>query len=126
MILAGCIKEDEDALICDLAEYYHIFNYKELPPNIVATLCVGLRDESRTKMHLSGQRLTLEQLLLARIADSTAFIAYTYTKDAQHNRNKPKSILKLLIDENKEKCEGFDSGDDFETRFKELANAGQR
>lgn len=124
MILAGCIEEDEESLICDLAEYYNVLNYKELPPNTVAALCVGLRDESRTKMRLSGQKLTLEQLLLARIVDSTTQIAYAYTKDAQHGRNKPKSILQILLKDETEKCEGYDSGMDFEKKFKELGNAG--
>lgn len=36
---------------------------------------------------------THEQLLLGVIADAANFIAWSKTKDAQHNRNKPKSVL---------------------------------
>ena len=34
---------DEDALVCDLAETYHIFDMYELPCLKVATLAKGLR-----------------------------------------------------------------------------------
>ena len=37
------IKTDEDALICDLAETYQIYDYKSLPAYMVATFSVGLR-----------------------------------------------------------------------------------
>ncbi len=42
------ISRDEDALICDLAETYQIYNYKSLPARLVATLSVGLRDDSES------------------------------------------------------------------------------
>ena len=35
------IKTDEDALICDLAETYQIYDYKSLPAYMVATFSVG-------------------------------------------------------------------------------------
>jgi len=47
------IHTDEDALICDLAETYHIFNYRELPPSLAATLSVGLKDDSRIKKEVA-------------------------------------------------------------------------
>ena len=53
------LKIDEDAVICDLAETYHIYNYKELPPLTVALFCDGLRDDARIKLKMSGQRVKM-------------------------------------------------------------------
>ena len=36
------INLDEGALICDFAETYHIYNYREFEPFYVATLANGL------------------------------------------------------------------------------------
>jgi len=44
------IKLDENALICDFAETYHIYDYRQLPPTRVAVFACGLRDDSRIKM----------------------------------------------------------------------------
>ena len=60
---------DKNAVICDLAETYGIFCYRELPALTVATLAAGLREDSRIKMKLSGQRVPLMIQLLAIIAD---------------------------------------------------------
>ena len=38
---------DEDALICDLAETYQIYDYRRLPVQTVAVFSLGLRDNSR-------------------------------------------------------------------------------
>ena len=48
-------------------------------------------------MHLSGAKLTLEQILLARISDELALIFWTKTKDGQRNINRPKSVLESLL-----------------------------
>ena len=48
------IRFDEDALICDLAETYHIYDYRSLPVKLVATLSAGLRDDSRIKLKAAG------------------------------------------------------------------------
>ena len=39
------IKTDEDALICDLAETYRIYDYRQLPAYQVAVFSFGLRDD---------------------------------------------------------------------------------
>ena len=35
------IAVDENALICDLAETYGIYNYRQLPPTLVAVFSLG-------------------------------------------------------------------------------------
>lgn len=102
-------------MICDLAETYHIFNYEGLPPKVVAAFCFGLKEDSRVKMHISGQKIPLNQLLLAKIADELAFISWSKTVDGQKNRNRPKSILANLMqtEQEEKECYGFASGAEF-------------
>lgn len=110
------IATDENALICDLAETYHIFNYRELPVKLLATLSVGLRKDSRIMMKLSGQTLKLDEMLWALMLDDLNFLVWAKTKDGQKNRKKPKSIFKMLNSAPKPKAKeikGFDTVQDF-------------
>ena len=107
---------DEDALICDLAETYKIFDYESLPVQTVATLSIGLRGDSRIKMKAAGRKLDLSESLLATIADYLALIFWTRTKDGQKGRNRPKSIREAIENGNKKDNEivGFESIEEFE------------
>ena len=87
----------EDEIICDLAETYRILNYRELSPDLVAVLVLGLKDDSRIKKKLGQVKLSLVEMLLALIVDKLSFLCWTKTKDAQHNRNKPKSLFEKLM-----------------------------
>lgn len=91
------LKLDKDALICDLAETYGIYDWRSLPVRTVATLSAGLRDDSRIMMKLSGQTVSARDQLLAGIFDHVALIMWSKTKDAEHNRNRPKSILMAML-----------------------------
>lgn len=109
------IKIDENALICDLAETYHIYNYRQLPADLVAVFSVGLRENARIKMAMSGQRVPLETLLLASIADRLGILAWQNTEDGHKGRNAPKEFVSILTEEPKEREESvFKSGEDFE------------
>jgi len=114
----------EDELICDLAEVYHVLNYKELLPSLVATLCFGLKDDSRVKMHFSNSKITLTQTLLARMADELSFQSWAKTKDGQKNRNRPESILEALTKEKKDVDElvSFKTAEEFNTAWQEIVN----
>lgn len=90
------IRADEDALICDFAETYHLYDYKALPAMLVASLAVGLRDDSRIKMKLSGAKAPAEIVLLASIVDRLSILVWAKTKDAEKGRNRPKSLLSVL------------------------------
>lgn len=63
------IAVDEEALICDFAETYHIYDFRSLPARKAATLAVGLRDDSRIKLKMSGMNVSNELLMTAVIAD---------------------------------------------------------
>lgn len=107
------IKVDENALICDLAETYQIFNYRQLPPFQVAIFAIGLKDNSRIKMKLGGAKIPPNILLLSVIVDKLNLILWSKTKDAEKGRNKPKSILGELYNKESE-VRSFVSGKDFE------------
>ncbi|WP_040466783.1 DUF5361 domain-containing protein [Eremococcus coleocola] len=116
------IKLDESALICDLAETYQIYDYKQLPPTKVAVFCYGLRNDSRIKMKLAGLKINITTMLLAQAVDALNTLLWTKTKDGQKNRNRPKSIFSLLTQEVKEdkKVQGFNSSEEFEKALKEF------
>src|SRR5690625_6979619 len=109
------INLDEDALICDLAETYQIYDYRQLPATRVAVFAYGLRNDSRIKMKLGGQSVPIDTLLLAGISDRLSTLIWFQTKDGQKGKNRPKSLIDLL--NNKEETEKdtviFDSGEDF-------------
>ena len=115
------ISEDEDALVCDLAETYQIYDYKQLPPTKVAVFSLGLRNDSRIKMKLSGQTVTLETMLMASIADRLSMLVWFQTKDGQKGRNRPTMLTNLLTNTKQENdVEAFHSGEEFEKARRRL------
>jgi hypothetical protein len=113
---------DEDALVCDLAETYGIFDYESLPVQTGATLSIGLRGNSRIKLKAAGTKLSMTDTLLATVADYMALLVWMKTKDGQHGRNRPKSIRDALENGNKKDNDiiGFDSPEEFEAMRKSL------
>lgn len=116
------IQFDEDALICDLAETYHIYDYKALPARKVAILANGLRDDSRIKMKMTEQKLTFEELLLCSIYDKVAILQWLNTKDGVKGQNQPKSLLHELIRDHS-KDNAVMTADEFERRRAAIINA---
>lgn len=104
---------DEDALTCDFAETYHILNYMTLPVELAATLAAGLREDSRIMLKVLGLKASLKTLILAHIADNTAWNVYAKTKDAKTGRNKPKSMVEALQNDKKDDLRLFKSGKEF-------------
>lgn len=119
------ISIDEDALVCDLAETYQIYDYRQLPLNQVAVFAYGLRDDSRIKQIISNQIVPLETTLLASIVDRLSLSLWLQTKDGQKGVNRPKSIVDQLTKQDKEERDEreylvFESGEDFENYRKSL------
>ena len=107
---------DKDALICDLAETYNIYDYKSLPCTLVATFSCGLRDDSRIKRKISGINIDQSDLLLATLVDTTNLLLWIQTQDGVKGRNRPDSIVdSLLSAENTQKSDTvtFKSGKEF-------------
>ena len=67
---------DEEALICDLAETYHVLNYKALPVKTVALFASGLRDSARIKMKINKQEAEDKTVLLAAAVDRLTMLLW--------------------------------------------------
>ncbi len=114
------IQTDEDALICDFAQVYHIFDYKALPLRMRATLAVGLGNDTRIKKKITNQKFSLSEYLEISILDKLNFLIWMNSKDGQKGINKPKSILTIL--EGNPKTKGFTTGEDFEKERQNIIN----
>ena len=122
MILANIIANGEDDFVCDMAETYGILNYQELSPSLVATLCLGLPNDSRTKMRIAKQKYSLTEMLLFLIVDGLNIQIWQKTKDGAKGRNKPESLFKKMLGldkKAKDELESFTDVDDFEKWYKE-------
>lgn len=110
------LSTDEDALICDLAQTYGIFEYRDLPVRKVAILACGLPKNARIVMRMTDNRTTYEELMTAMCFDRLNWLCWAKSKDGQKGRNKPESIAQKLMEKPKEithKVEGFKTSDDF-------------
>lgn len=121
MILARMISLDEDALICDLAETYHIFNYKELPLSLVVVLSCGLKESSRIKLRLSDRSVDYETILLSSIVDKLALILWRDSEDGHKNINKPESLVEKLLNIKEENdLNAYNSIEEYENARKKI------
>lgn len=121
MFLALCIGRCEDALICDLAETYHIFNYKALQVSLLATLSYGLREDSRVKIFFSDMEVSTDTMLMACAVDHLAFLAWAKTENAEKGRNRPKSVVQSLLKKDDESTvQAFENGYDFELAWSKM------
>lgn len=118
------VKEDENALICDLMETYGIYEYRQLPARRVAVFSVGLGDSSRIKRKLTGQKISNMELLLALAVDRLSLLVWLKTKDGAKGRNRPESILTALMSgpkkEKEKEFKAFRNGKEFEEYRRKL------
>ena len=106
------IELNEDALICDLAETYHIYDYRSLPVKLVATLSAGLRDSSRIKLLAAESPVSMETIILASIADNLNLLRLGFSKDS---KRKPFLFTDAIAGDAKNKqVVGFRTASEFE------------
>lgn len=122
---------DRNALICDMAETYHIYSLESLPPETVAILACGLRAESRIKQKLTGVNVAPDILLLAHAVDALRILVWQRTKDGRKGHNKPQSIADGLLGIEKPKRKktavtAFDTPEDFERARREIIERAVR
>lgn len=109
------IKTDEDALICDFAETYHIYDWRKLPIRFAAILASGLPDDSRIKRKINGQNASMKTQLMALILDGVNWLVWSKTKDAERGRNAPDSYFEVIMGTSKKHGTiGFTSAEEFE------------
>ena len=83
---------DKNAVICDLAETYQIYDYKRVPGRLLGILVAGLGDNSRIGKKVNGVRGTVTEVLLAQILDGVRFLCWAQTEDGRKGKHRPKSV----------------------------------
>lgn len=81
---------------------------------------MGLRPDSRCKMLLSGDKVTLDTLLAAMIYDKLAWLQWAKTKDGARGVNIPETVVSKLLGDSESKPRGFTSIEEFEKARQEL------
>ncbi len=122
------IATDRDALLCDLAETYHIYDLRALPVSTLATLACGLRPDARSMMRLSGTAVPLPVRLQAAMLDDLNMLVWAQTKDGQHGRKRPESVLRMLEGRKKRDTApvcAFADGASFDEMWKRLTGKGE-
>ncbi len=94
------LDKDREALICDMAESYHIYEIKDFPAYYIAMLAAGLSEDRRIKRKLSESKTDKSTYLQAMQVDLLQYLLWSKTKDAQHGRNKPELITEKLTHKN--------------------------
>ena len=105
---------DRDALLCDLAETYHIYAFDTVPLMTLATLCAGLHADSRINLMRMGATRVAPMFALVQMADTLTALKY----ELEGNKNAP--LPPMLRDvmmgkqKNENKTAGFESIEAFE------------
>ena len=114
-MLSSILATDKDLLICDLAETYHIYDYRKVPVQTLGILVSGLSENTRIGMKALGVKARFSDILLAQILDDFNLLIWSMTKDGEHGINRPESYADKLIGKKEEKkAKGFKTGADFE------------
>ena len=82
-------------MICDLAETYHIFEYRRVPVRLLGTLVAGLGANSRVHQRITEQEVPTDIFLQAAIVDELRMIVYLL--DGNKNKKMPEPITQRLI-----------------------------
>lgn len=125
------IHTDRNALLCDMAETYGVYDLGALPVSTVATLAAGLRDDSRIKIKMSGAKVPRNTLLLALIADRLSLLWWAKTKDGEKGRNRPHSLAAEFLgidtaEKTTYKANAYSTADEFEAARAEMIERIQK
>ena len=115
---------DEDAVICDLAETYQVYNYRSLPLHLVATFVCGLGQNSRIKKKISNEEFTTTELLLMKISDCLQLLVWQNTADGMKGKNRPTLLSERLFNSKKTTSLGFNSIEEFELTRQAIIRGG--
>lgn len=112
---------DNDALICDFAQYYHIYDFTALDLKYAAILADGLPKDSRIMMAMSGRKYQPDAVIQLAILDTVRAIEHAFIK-AHSDAELPefKSLLTELLGEDAQEdidAQWFTSADDFKAEW---------
>lgn len=114
---------DHDALLCDMAETYGIFDLCQIPIQTLATLAAGLPDDSRIKMQIAGKNRISPLFVYITMADMLTMILHVLS--AKPGAEKPILLTDYMIGKQKEEKKqaiGFDSIEEFEAARRGFIN----
>lgn len=113
---------DRDALICDMAQTYGVYDLGTLPVSTVATLAVGLREDSRIMMRLADARISRTDMLLAGVVDRLSLLLWSQTENGRKGTDRPRSVLDILIGGGKRSgdVEAFETAEEFRKAWEEI------
>ena len=118
------ISADKDLFMCDMVESYGIINYEQLPAVTVAAFAYGLRDDSRIKLKLRGERAPREVSLLCWLIDELRMFRWSLSEDAQNGVSPPEKIYDRLLYpekfENNNVQWTFEDEEEFDKKWKEI------
>lgn len=118
------IAKDRNALLCDFAETYHIYDLRALPVETVATLAAGLRDDSRIKTIIRGETVPYNVVLMATIIDRLNAIIW---QNGGGKGSRPQSIAEQLLNPPTKKhteITAFATPEDFESARRAILGKG--
>lgn len=111
---------DKDALLCDLAETYNIYDFDMFKPSKIAVFAMGLREDSRIKMKMAGMRDLSRLGVITHTADVLTSIQYYLM--AKKDTAKPKLFYDILYEKDTEKdAVAFSSGEAFQNTWNYLS-----
>ena len=120
---------DGDALACDMAETYGIYDIRALPARRLAVLAVGLRENSRIKVKMSGMQVPLGDLMTAAMVDRLSWMVWAQSKDGQRGINKPEQLVEKLLGHDEEETKknvAYEESEDFEAARKRILEKARR
>lgn len=109
---------DEDALICDFAQYYSVFDIDLLELGMAATLACGLPEDSRIMKAVNGNRPDGEKVHRLAVLDALRSIEFAlWQTHSKKKLQRPESLLEKLLNTGREKekeLKGVNSAEEFE------------
>ena len=114
------LRLDRRALLCDLAETYHIYSFYSVPPVTLATLCEGLKPDARIRKKMGGIQPVSEDYLMALGVDLLALIRHGLF--AEKSTPAPALFTERFFGANEKQSDSvlFDSGERFAIQWDKL------
>lgn len=116
-----------DALICDFAQFYHVYDINSLDVRTAAILMSGLPKESRLVRELTGNKPDQETLLMASILDTARNIEYAvFQSHSKKKLKRPQSVVKKLLgiedgEKRQNDVQGFGTAEEFNAVWNRIA-----
>lgn len=126
------LSADRDALVCDLAETYHVMDMTALSVPLLATLAAGLRGDCRIRMAMAGADISTKEMVAAAMLDRLTTLCWMQSRDGAHGRNRPASVVDAMVgkETNKRKVTAtspiaYDSPMDFNKAWAKVTGKGR-